>query len=39
MADIPDVATDEGWLYLARLEDLAPRPIVGGAVDARMTQA
>jgi putative transposase len=37
-ADIPDVATDEGWLYLARLEDRATRQIVGGAVDARMTQ-
>ncbi len=39
MADITDVATDEGWLYLATREDLAIRPIVGGAVDARMTQA
>ena len=37
MADIPDGATDEGWLYLASLEDRATRQIVGGAVDARMT--
>jgi putative transposase len=37
-ADISDVATDEGGRYLARLEDRATRPIVGGAVDARMTQ-
>lgn len=38
MADITYVATDEGWLYLASLEDLATRQIVGWAVDARMTQ-
>ena len=38
MADIPDVATDEGWLSRASLEDRATRPIVGWAVDARMTQ-
>ena len=38
MADIPYGATDEGWLSRARLEDLAMRQIVGGAVDTRMTQ-
>ena len=38
-SDITYVATDEGGLYLARLEDLATRPIVGWAVDARLTQA
>jgi transposase InsO family protein len=37
-ADITYVATDEGWLYRASLEDRAPRPIVGGALDARLTQ-
>jgi len=36
-ADIPGVAPDEGGRYLARLEDRATRPIVGGAVDARLT--
>ena len=38
MADITYVPTDEGWLYLASLEDLATRQIVGWAADARMTQ-
>ncbi len=38
MADITYIATDEGWLYLASLEDLATRQIVGWALDARMTQ-
>lgn len=33
MADITYVATDEGWLYLATLEDLATRQIVGWALD------
>lgn len=37
MADSPDGATDAGGLSRARLEDLATRQIVGGAVDARMT--
>ncbi len=39
MADITYVRTDEGWLYLASLEDLATRQIVGWATGARMTQA
>jgi putative transposase len=39
MADITYVPTDEGGLYLATLEDLAPRHIVGGACDHRMTPA
>ncbi len=38
MADITYVATDDGGRYLARLEDLAPRQIVGWAVDTPMTQ-
>ena len=38
MADITYVATGEGWLYLATLEDLYSRQIVGWALDDRMTQ-
>jgi len=38
MVDITYVPTDEGWRYLARLEDLATRPMVGWAADARLTQ-
>ncbi|MGC8487521.1 MAG: IS3 family transposase [Clostridia bacterium] len=39
MADITYIATDEGWLYLATLEDLATRQIVGWALEPSMTQA
>lgn len=39
MADITYVPTDEGWVYLATLEDLATRQIVGGACASRMTPA
>ena len=38
MADITSGATDEGWLYLASLEDLYTRKIVGWAAGPRMTQ-
>ncbi len=38
MADITYIATDEGWLYLATLEDLYSRQIVGWAMGRRMTQ-
>ena len=38
MADITDVATDEGWLYLAGLENLTTRQSVSWAAYARMTQ-
>jgi len=38
MADITDVPTGEGWLYVASLEDLDTRKIVGWAAGARMTQ-
>ena len=37
-ADSTSVPTDEGWLSLARREDLAPRQSVDGAAAARMTQ-
>ncbi len=38
MTDITYVATDEGWLYLASVEDLYSRQIVGWAMGDRMTQ-
>ena len=38
MTDITYIATDEGWLYLARVEDLYSRQIVGWAMSERMTQ-
>ncbi len=38
MGDITYIATDEGWLYLATLEDWYSRQIVGWAMDARMTK-
>lgn len=38
MADITYIPTDEGWLYLASLEDLYSRKIVGWCADARMTK-
>jgi putative transposase len=30
MADIPDIATEEGWLYLASLQDLSTRNLGDG---------
>jgi putative transposase len=36
-ADITDVPTADGWLYLAVVEDLFSRLIVGWAMDAAMT--
>ena len=38
MADITYIPTDEGWLYLAIVEDLYSRKIVGWSADARMTK-
>ena len=35
-ADITDVATDEGWLYLAAIEDLFTREIVGWSMSDRI---
>lgn len=38
MADITYVPTDEGWLYLASVEDLCTRKIAGFHMDERMTK-
>jgi putative transposase len=38
VADITYIATDEGWLYLAAILDLASRKIVGWSMNARMTK-
>ncbi len=35
--DLTSIPTDEGWLYLAGVKDLATREIVGSAMDERMT--
>ena len=37
-ADITYVWTDEGWLYLAGVKDLATRELIGHAMGARMTK-
>jgi transposase InsO family protein len=37
LADITYIATEEGWLYLAAIEDLYTRGIVGWAMSDRMT--
>jgi transposase InsO family protein len=37
VADITYIPTREGWLYLAAVEDLYSRSVVGWAMDARMT--
>jgi len=37
VADITYIATDEGWLYLACVMDLASRRIVGWSMNERMT--
>lgn len=39
MADITYIPTDEGWLYLAGVEDLCTRKIVGFHMDERMTKS
>ncbi|MGC8488775.1 MAG: hypothetical protein ACP5QO_11265 [Clostridia bacterium] len=39
MADITYSATDDGWLYLATLERLAVRQIVGRALEPSVSQA
>lgn len=38
VADITYIPTDEGWLYLAAIEDLYQRKIVGWAMDSTMTR-
>jgi putative transposase len=38
VGDITYVATKEGWLYLAAVEDLYHRKVVGWALDSRMTK-
>ena len=38
MSDITYVPTDEGWLYLASVEDLCSRKIAGWRAGARMTK-
>lgn len=38
MADITYVPTDEGWLYVAGVEDLCTRKMVGLHMDERMTK-
>lgn len=38
MSDITYIPTDEGWIYLASLEDLYSRKIVGWRAGARMTK-
>ena len=36
--DITYIRTDEGWLYLAGVEDLATKEIIGHAMGSRMTE-
>ncbi len=38
-ADMTYIPTDEGWLYLAGMKDLATREIIGHAMGSRMTKA
>ena len=38
MSDITSIPTDEGWLYLASLEDLYTRKTVGWHAASRMTK-
>jgi len=38
VADITYIPTDEGWLYLASIEDLFQRKIVGWSMDSTMTR-
>lgn len=35
--DITDITTDEGWLYLAGVKELATKEIIGHAMGSRMT--
>ena len=37
VADVTDIPTREGWLYLAVVEDLFSRKVVGWSMDATMT--
>lgn len=38
VGDITYISTQEGWLYLAAVEDLYHKKIVGWALDSRMTK-
>ncbi len=38
VGDITYIPTDEGWLYLAAIEDLFTRKVVGWSLDSRMTK-
>ena len=38
VGDITYISTEEGWIYLAAIEDLFHRKIVGWALDSRMTK-
>jgi putative transposase len=38
VGDITYISTGEGWLYLAAVEDLYQKKIVGWALDSRMTK-
>ncbi len=38
VGDITYIPTDEGWLYIAAIEDLFTRKIVGWTMDSRMTK-
>ncbi len=39
LGDLSDLDTDEGWLYLASLEDVFSRKLVGWAIDVQPTAA
>jgi putative transposase len=38
VGDITYIPTDEGWLYLAAVEDLFHKKVIGWALDSRMTK-
>lgn len=38
VGDITYIGTDEGWLYLATVEDLFNRELVGWSLDSTMTR-
>jgi putative transposase len=38
VGDITYISTDEGWLYLASIEDLFQKEVVGWSLDTRMTR-
>jgi len=39
LSDITDIPTQEGWLYLAGIQDVFSRRIVGWSMNERMTKA